>query len=109
MGFAREELPQLQTGGETIGRNGILCAFAHRALQSAEAIAHIASLQIDGAEVGKLHVQIAIGCPATLLIIVFHAQLVHPHLAALAACRQIAHTDHNRSHLTQRRIAHDGH
>ena len=84
---------------------GALC---HTVLQSAKASRSIASLHIDIAKVGQLHVEVALRSPASRTVVVLKAQLVDPHLATLGTCRIVAHTDYHRLHVAKRRVAHDG-
>ena len=80
----------------------------HTVLQSAKASRSIASLNIDIAKVGQLHVEVALRSPTTRTVVVLKAQLVDPHLATLGACRIVAHADYHRLHIAKRRVAHDG-
>src|SRR3712207_7251824 len=53
------------------------------------------SLDVQGAKVGELNVQVALCGPASVIVIFLETQLVHPHFSALLFGRFVPHSyDH---------------
>ena len=82
---------------------------AHSLFQSAEALAHVFAYEVDGSEVGKLHVQITLCSPSSFVVVFLQSQFVDPYLARFGVARQVSHTDNHRLHLAKRRVTHDAH
>ena len=104
-----EELAQLEIGGHGIGLVVVLTALVDALLQSSEALGGDASREVDIADIRQLYVQVARCRPTAIGIDLLQAQLVDPHLAGLDTTRQVAHTNHHRLHLTERRVAENSH
>ena len=81
--LVREELTQLDIGGQRIGLVVFLRTGSHAILQASESLRHNLTRQVDGSHVRELHVQCSRCCPATCADHVHQAQLVHPYLARL--------------------------
>ena len=100
-----EELAELERGGDGIFLLGVGAALHDILLQTTKAVANVTALQVDGSEVGELHIHRTRCCPAAVVIAVHESQLVHPHLTRLHIAGDITHTDHHHLHLAQRRIS----
>ncbi len=87
----------------------VLVGAAHHALFDASEAGrlHLGGY-VDRADVGKLHVQVALRGPSALVGELLQAQLVAPHLHALHRTAIVPDAYHNGLHLAQRRVAHDG-
>ena len=64
---------------------------------------------LNRSEVREGHTERAIGGPSASLVEVGQAKLVDPDLAALEVLSVVADADHNRAHLSERRVAHHAH
>ena len=78
-----EELAELERGGDGIFLLGVGAALHDVLLQASKTVADVTALQVDGSEVGELHVHRSRCCPTTVVIAVHESQLIHPHLARL--------------------------
>lgn len=109
LGLVGEELSQLEVGGEGVGAIVVGRPLLHALLKSAEAGRGVFALKVERSEVGKLDVEVALCCPAAVVGVFAQTELIEPHFTALVVSREVAHTDDDGLHLTQRRIAHHGH
>ncbi len=105
--FVREELSQLKVGCETVCLVVVGGTLGESLFKSAESLGHHLSRKIDGTEVGQLHVERTGRGPSTLVVELEQPQFVYPYLARLHRRRYVAHTDHHRLHLAERRVADD--
>ena len=104
--FLWEQLAKLPLGGQAPFVQVVVATFVHALFQSAEAVSlHVAG-HVHAGKVAQLHVQVALGGPAAVVVVAFHAQLVHPHLHAVGLLAVVAHTDHHRLDLAQRWVTH---
>ena len=76
--------------------------------QASEAFAHVLTGHVQRSEVGELHVERALGCPSTRVVVFLQTQLVYPYLARLLLCREVAYTHHHGLNFAQRGITHHG-
>ncbi len=104
-----EELAELERGGDGIFLLSVGAALHDVLLQASKAVADVTPLQVDGSEVGELHVHRSRCCPTAVVIAVHESQLVHPYLTRLHITRDITHTDHHHLHLAQRRVSQHTH
>ena len=106
LGLLGEELAQFQVGGKAGVELVVGAALIHAFLETAEAIRLILAGNIDGAEVGQLHIEVALCGPSALIVIFLESELIDPHLARLGVGREVAHTDNHGLHLTERGVTH---
>ncbi len=104
-----EKLAQLELRRNGISRLVVLRARGNAVLDAAEALTDITPLRVDRAEVRQLHVEVALRGPTAGVVVVHHAELVHPHLAALRVAAAVAHADNHHFHFAQARVAHHRH
>ena len=104
-----EELTQFDIGRHAVGLEVVLRALGDALLQSTEALGEHAAGDVECAHVGELHVEVALCCPASAVVVLLQSEFVDPHLARLDFAREVAYAYHHGLHLAQRRIAHDGH
>ena len=78
-----EELTQFDVGSEAIGLIVIGGASCQSFLQSAEALTHHLSCEVNSTEVRELHVERTRGSPSTLVVKLHQAHLVDPYLTRL--------------------------
>ena len=109
LGLVGEELAQLELCGEREVLVVVLRACRHAIFQSAESLGEVFPGERHGAEVGELHIEIALGSPSSLVVVFLQSQLIHPHLARLDISGEVSHTDNHGLHLAERRVAHDAH
>ena len=102
-----EEFAEFNRSGDAVGLVIVFRAHRNAFFQATEALGGVAALHIDGAEVGELHIQVALRGPAALVAVFLQAQLVHPDFARLLRSAEVSHADNHRFHLAERRVAHN--
>ena len=74
--------------------------------KSAKSFGYHLSSKINRTKIRQLHVKCSRGSPATLIVCLKQAHLVHPYLTRFWISRDVAHTNNHGLYLTQRRITH---
>ena len=90
----------------------LICVFhisiQHIRLDGAISCGLQSSCHIDLCDIADTQCRIRHSCHTTLLIELAQAQLIHPDLGAYLIVGLVAHTDHDRLHILQRRITQYG-
>ena len=96
----------MHVGGYVEAIEVVIASLVHRFFQSAKAVGLNMAAQVDRGHVGELDVECALGCPSTVVAVVLQSQFVGPNFHTLHVARIVAHTNHDGSHLAERRITH---